>query len=74
MQIQPKESIGEQTNASPTVTVSGNVGTMQSLSMYNADGTMKNGVDYDNLLGGKKKAKKTPRHKYTVGDSYGQKN
>ena len=53
------ESIGEQTNASSIATVSGNVGTMQSRSMYNADGTMKNGVDYDNLLGGKKKAKKT---------------
>ena len=55
----PKEGIGEQTNASSIATVSGNVGTMQSRSMYNADGTMKNGVDYDNLLGGKKKAKKT---------------
>ena len=53
------ESIGEQTNASSIATVSGNVGTMQSRNMYNADGTMKNGADYDNLLGGKKKAKKT---------------
>jgi len=53
------ESMGEQTNASSIATVSGNVGTMQSRSMYNADGTMKNGADFGNLLGGKKKAKKT---------------
>ena len=57
----PKESIGEQTNASSIATVSGNVGTMQSRSMYNADGTMKNGADFGNLLGGKKKSKKTKK-------------
>ena len=48
----------EDTNASSIATVSGNVGTMQSRSMYNADGTMKNGADYGNLLGGKKKTTK----------------
>ena len=57
----PKEGIGEQTNASSIATVSGNVGTMQSRSMYNADGTMKNGADFGNLLGGKKKSKKTKK-------------
>jgi len=44
--------------ASSIASVSGNVGTMQGRNMYNADGTMKNGVDFDNLLGGKKKTKK----------------
>ena len=44
--------------ASSIATVSGNVGTMRSRNMYNADGTMKNGLEYGNLLGGKKKPKK----------------
>jgi hypothetical protein len=44
--------------AASIASVSGNVGTMQSRNMYNDDGTMKNGVDFDNLLGGKKKTKK----------------
>ena len=48
----------EDTTASSIATVNGNVGTMQSRSMYNADGTMKNGADYGNLLGGKKKTTK----------------
>ena len=47
------------TGASSIATVSGNVGGQpQSRTMYNADGTMKNGVDYGNLLGGKKKRTK----------------
>ena len=54
-------SIPENTNASSIATVSGNVGTMQSRNMYNADGTMKNGADFGNLLGGKKKSKKTKK-------------
>jgi len=44
--------------ASSVATVVGNVGTTQSRTMYNADGTMKNGLEYGNLLGGKKKSKK----------------
>ena len=44
--------------ASSVATVSGNVGRTQSRNMYNADGTMKNGLEYGNLLGGKKKSKK----------------
>lgn len=45
--------------ASSVATVSGNVGGRpQSRNMYNADGTMKNGLEYGNLLGGKKKSKK----------------
>ncbi len=54
-------SIPENTNASSIATVSGNVGPMQSRNMYNADGTMKNGADFGNLLGGKKKSKKTKK-------------
>ena len=45
--------------ASSVATVVGNVGGRpQSRNMYNADGTMKNGLEYGNLLGGKKKSKK----------------
>jgi hypothetical protein len=45
--------------ASSIATVVGNVGERpQSRNMYNADGTMKNGLEYGNLLGGKKKSKK----------------
>jgi hypothetical protein len=44
--------------ASSVATVSGNVGRTQSRNMYNADGTMKNGLEYGNLLGGKKKSNK----------------
>ncbi len=45
-------------SASSVATVSGNVGGRpQSRNMYNADGTMKNGLEYGNLLGGKKKSK-----------------
>tara|TARA_B100000212_G_scaffold242110_1_gene184581 strand:+ start:441 stop:1334 length:894 start_codon:yes stop_codon:yes gene_type:complete len=56
-----ENSIPENTNASSIATVSGNVGPMQSRNMYNADGTMKNGADFGNLLGGKKKSKKTKK-------------
>jgi hypothetical protein len=44
--------------AASVATVSANVGPMVKRNMYNADGTMKNGIDYGNLLGGKKKTKK----------------
>jgi hypothetical protein len=44
--------------AASIAAVPGGVGTMISRNMYNADGTMKNGLDSDNLLGGKKKSKK----------------
>ena len=50
--------------ASSIATVSGNVGRMQTRSMYNPDGTMKNGLEFSNLLGGgakPKKKKKTPK-------------
>ena len=46
------------TSASSIATVSGNVGTMRSRNMYNADGTMANALDYGNLLGGAAKPKK----------------
>jgi len=47
-----------ETTSSSIAAVSGSVGTVQSRNMYNSDGTMKNGVEFDNLLGGKKKSKK----------------
>jgi len=60
-----KDRMAGQTNetasgmgASSVATVVGNVGRTQSRNMYNADGTMKNGLEYGNLLGGKKKSKK----------------
>jgi uncharacterized protein len=56
-----RQDVGETASgmgASSVATVVGNVGTTQSRTMYNADGTMKNGLEYGNLLGGKKKSKK----------------
>lgn len=56
-----RQDVGETATgmgASSVATVVGNVGTTQSRNMYNADGTMKNGLEYGNLLGGKKKSKK----------------
>ena len=51
--------IGETTTTSGSLAVAVKpVGKMQSRNMYNADGTMKNGLEYGNLLGGKKKTKK----------------
>lgn len=44
--------------AASIATAIGNVGPTISRNMYNSDGTMKNGVDFDNLMGGKKKSKK----------------
>ena len=44
--------------AASIATAVGNVGPTISRNMYNDDGTMKNGVDFDNLMGGKKKSKK----------------
>ena len=46
------------TSAGAVASVSGNLGPMQSRNMYNADGTMKNGLEFDNLLGGGPKPKK----------------
>jgi len=57
-----RQDVGETASgmgASSIATVVGNVGGRpQSRNMYNADGTMKNGLEYGNLLGGKKKSKK----------------
>jgi len=44
--------------SSSIASVPSGVGAMQSRNMYNADGTMKNGVEYGNLLGGKTKKNK----------------
>lgn len=51
--------IGETTTASGSIAVAVKpVGKMQSRTMYNADGTMKNALDSDKLMAGKKKSKK----------------
>lgn len=53
-----RQDVDEDTTASSIATSVGNVGGKPlSRTMYNADGTMKNGADFDNLLGGKKKPK-----------------
>ena len=53
------EILGETTTASGSIAVAVKpVSKMQSRTMYNTDGTMKNGLEYGNLLGGKKKSKK----------------
>jgi hypothetical protein len=44
--------------ASSIAVVTGNLGPMQSRNMYNADGTMKNGLEFANILGGGSKPKK----------------
>jgi|DEB0MinimDraft_10_1074344.scaffolds.fasta_scaffold13293_2 hypothetical protein len=44
--------------ASSIAVVAGNLGPMQSRNMYNADGTMKNGLEFANILGGAPKPKK----------------
>ena len=59
MKIFEITKLSETTTASGSISVAVKpVGKMQSRSMYNADGTMKNGLEYGNLLGGKKKTKK----------------
>ena len=53
------EILGETTTASGSIAVAVKpVGKMQSRTMYNADGTMKNALDGDKLMAGKKKSKK----------------
>jgi hypothetical protein len=53
------DSIAETTSAGSVAAVVGGVGSMQSRNMYNANGTMKNALDQDNLLSnGKPKSNK----------------
>jgi hypothetical protein len=53
------DSIHETTSAGSVAAVVGGVGSMQSRNMYNANGTMKNALDQDNLLSnGKPKSNK----------------
>ena len=61
MKVANLSEIATGMGASSVATVSGNIGPTVSRNMYNADGTMKNGVDYDNLLGGSKKKNKTTK-------------
>ena len=46
------------TSAGAVASVSGNLGPMQSRNMDNTDGTIKNGLEFANLLGGAAKPKK----------------
>lgn len=55
--------VPEDTNAGSVASVSQSMNKGQTISrnMYNTDGTMKNGLEFDNLLGGKKKRKTTKK-------------
>ena len=50
--------LGENTSSGSMAVAVKPVGKMQSRTMYNADGTMKNALDGDKLMAGKKKSKK----------------
>jgi len=52
-----------ETTAGSIAAVSAPVGGMQK-RQYNADGTMKNALDSDSLMAGKKKASKKSKDKY----------
>ena len=52
------EILGETTSSGNIAVAVKPVGKMQSTTMYNADGTMKNALDGDKLMAGKKKPKK----------------
>jgi len=52
------EILGETTSSGNIAVAVKPVGKMQSRTMYNADGTMKNALDSDKLMAGKKKPKK----------------
>ena len=59
MKIYEITKLSETTTASGSISVAVKpVGKMQSRNMYNADGTMKNALDNDKLMAGKKKTKK----------------
>jgi len=59
MKIYEITKLSETTTASGSISVAVKpVGKMQSRNMYNADGTMKNALDNDKLMAGKKKPKK----------------
>ena len=59
MKIYEITKLSETTTASGSISVAVKpVGKMQSRTMYNADGTMKNALDNDKLMAGKKKSKK----------------
>lgn len=58
-----KDTKVTENSASSIAVVSGNLGPMQSRNMYNADGTMKNGLEFANILGGGQKPKKKKKSK-----------
>lgn len=53
--------VNETTSAGSVAAVAGGMGTMQKRNMYNADGTMKNALDSDTLMAGKKKKTKSKK-------------
>ena len=62
------EIVKETTTAGSVATAAQPMGQMISRSMYNKDGTMKNGLDFQNVVGGPSKPKKAKKrrvqHKY----------
>ena len=57
-----RQDVGE-TTAGAVASVAQPMGKMISRAMYNADGTMKNGLDHGNILGGPAKPKKTKKRR-----------
>ena len=57
-----RQDVGE-TTAGAVASVAQPMGKMISRNMYNADGTMKNGLDHGNILGGPAKPKKTKKRR-----------
>jgi len=57
-----RQDVGE-TTAGAVASVAQPMGKMMSRNMYNADGTMKNGLDHGNILGGPAKPKKTKKRR-----------
>lgn len=50
--LTPHVALGETTSAGSVAAVAAPMGKLQKRNMYNADGTMKNALDTDSLLGG----------------------
>jgi hypothetical protein len=53
-----KNIVKETTSAGSVASVAKPLGSMQRRKMYNADGTMKNGLDQDNIFGTEEKTSK----------------
>lgn len=58
-----RQDVGETTTAGSVATAAQPMGQMISRSMYNKDGTMKNGLDFQNVVGGPSKPKKAKKRR-----------